>query len=57
MHSLSGATLEATRHAFGKAYNRQMYVAIGLAAAQVPLTAMMITKRTALPPKTANGKA
>ncbi|CAO2654475.1 Nn.00g112080.m01.CDS01 [Neocucurbitaria sp. VM-36] len=35
----------ATRVVFGKAYNLQMYLATGLAVAQLPSTAMMWTKR------------
>ena len=37
---LSGTTLEEVRAVFGRAYNQEMYLAIGLAACCLPLAAM-----------------
>ncbi|PSN72305.1 MFS general substrate transporter [Corynespora cassiicola Philippines] len=45
LHLLSGTTLDQARDIFGKAYNRQMYVGVGLASVQAPLVAMMATNK------------
>lgn len=43
---LSGETLNAVRDAFGMSYNRQMYLAVGLAVVCLP-TAMLAWKAPA----------
>jgi hypothetical protein len=40
MHLLSGEEAAQVRRIFGDAYNRQMYLAVGLAAACLPAAAM-----------------
>jgi hypothetical protein len=44
IHMIPPETLSSVRDIFGKAFNQQMYMGVGLAAAQVPFVAMMWTK-------------
>jgi hypothetical protein len=46
IHLLKDITAQQTREVFGRAYNLQMYLAIGLAAAQLPTTMLMWTQKT-----------
>ena len=44
IHQLNGETLAAARSMFSDAYNRQMYLGLGLAVIEIPLAAMLWTR-------------
>jgi hypothetical protein len=51
MRAFSEDVLIEAREVMGRAYNRQMLLAVGLSAAQAPAVAMMWTNKPFLPKK------